>query len=690
MKKTLLITSILCLLFASFPAMADTYLFSPDKSKYDSMKNDLSKMSTSEGLTIENQSQGSSVESAVWYLEKTMIKGTFPNFNWDSNASKGIQFGTGNAPVATMSVTIAGIPGEITSVKVNSSGASSTNAVMNVAVGGTSFTYGGNSTVSLTTTATDYAFTGVGTGNVVLSYSQTSSKAIYIKSVEITFDPSTGPQKEDATIEWGDTPESLQKGETLDLSTLLTVTPEAAAAAVIYSSSDEEIASVEGSILSALKRGTVNVTAMITNSDTYKDTPRVTFTLNVLDPDATFKIYKELTSLDNIGDGLDIIIVNEDLTKVMGNNVGNNINALDMAPESDGTYKIYDDDEMVGRLRLESAGTIEKTEGEGDSATTAEVDVYSFKLGEQGYLYAASSSSNYLKVEEELSDDGKALITFLETEVEGEPETQSISTTVKFQGTNTRNELRYNSSSNLFACYASGQNPVKIYAIEPEAPVIPEIAAPVIAPEGGDVKIGDLVTLSCETEDAEISYKIGEGEFVAYTEPFALNEAGEVTVTAVAKVGEYSSDETTATFTVTKYDVTLEWSASSANCALSKLEDFVEPTLTVTPEEVASEVTYSSSTPAVATVDANGKVSPMVNGSTVITASFAGNDKYNAAEPASYTLTVSVRDGVMMISCDDADVEIFDLNGRKISAEGIEKGLYIVRENGKSSKVIVK
>ena len=52
-----------------------------------------------------------------------------------------------------------------------------------------------------------------------------------------------------------------------------------------------------------------------------------------------------------------------------------------------------------------------------------------------------------------------------------------------------------------------------------------------------------------------------------------------------------------------------------------------------------SGITYTSSEPGVATVDDSGTVSPLAEGKTTITASFAGNETYEAGT-ASYTLTV--------------------------------------------------
>ena len=70
-----------------------------------------------------------------------------------------------------------------------------------------------------------------------------------------------------------------------------------------------------------------------------------------------------------------------------------------------------------------------------------------------GYLYAASSSSNYLKTETELDNDGRWSISVANTGV----------ATIIANGTNTRNNMRYNSSSKIFSCYSSGQSDVYLY-----------------------------------------------------------------------------------------------------------------------------------------------------------------------------------------------------------------------------------
>ncbi len=77
---------------------------------------------------------------------------------------------------------------------------------------------------------------------------------------------------------------------------------------------------------------------------------------------------------------------------------------------------------------------------------------FAFNTG-AGYLYAASSSKNYLRTEETLSDNSSWTIEIDNTGI----------ATIKAQGTNTRNWMRYNSNNSIFSCYGSGQGDVYIF-----------------------------------------------------------------------------------------------------------------------------------------------------------------------------------------------------------------------------------
>lgn len=78
---------------------------------------------------------------------------------------------------------------------------------------------------------------------------------------------------------------------------------------------------------------------------------------------------------------------------------------------------------------------------------------FAFYTG-SGYLYAASSSKNYLKTQTTNNENGSWSISVADGVA-----------TIKSKGTNTRNWLRYNSDSSLFSCYSSGQQDVSLYKI---------------------------------------------------------------------------------------------------------------------------------------------------------------------------------------------------------------------------------
>ena len=80
---------------------------------------------------------------------------------------------------------------------------------------------------------------------------------------------------------------------------------------------------------------------------------------------------------------------------------------------------------------------------------------------ENGYLYAASSSSNYLKTQATNNDNGRWTITF---------NGNTNSASIVANGTYSHNVMQYNSGSSLFACYTSAsQGAVYLYEKDGEA-----------------------------------------------------------------------------------------------------------------------------------------------------------------------------------------------------------------------------
>ena len=147
-----------------------------------------------------------------------------------------------------------------------------------------------------------------------------------------------------------------------------------------------------------------------------------------------------------------------------------------------------------------------------------------------GYLYAASSSSNYLRTEKTLSDNSSWSI---EIANDG-------NATVKAQGEYTRNWLRYNETSSLFAAYANGQKDIALYKVDAG---LEAVAAPT-GTASGDIKVGDTVEFACTTEGAAIKYKLGDGEYQDYTAPITIDTSVAITVKAV-KGGMAGSEEVT-------------------------------------------------------------------------------------------------------------------------------------------------
>lgn len=155
-----------------------------------------------------------------------------------------------------------------------------------------------------------------------------------------------------------------------------------------------------------------------------------------------------------------------------------------------------------------------------------------------GYLYAASSSSNYLRTETTLSDNSSWVITISE----------GVASIVA-QGENTRNVMQYNQQNSLFACYGSAsQGAIALYK---KASAEGVILAPTIT---GEVNFLDKTTVSITAEEGlKVYYTLDGTEptnaSTEYTAPFELTAT--TTVKAVAYDGNNASAVVSKTFTKT-------------------------------------------------------------------------------------------------------------------------------------------
>lgn len=166
--KTLLVICLMAIV-GGVETWADTY-------KYTFTSKVFEKTSTTSKENLETQKLG----DVSW-----TTSGVIPylGFGGDSN---GMQFGKKNNP-ADFSLTTSDIVGTITKVVVNASTTTKNTVTLSVSVGGEQ--YGTEQITS--STSRGYTFSGKSTGKVAISMKSNGTKGMYIKSIEITYTPSS-------------------------------------------------------------------------------------------------------------------------------------------------------------------------------------------------------------------------------------------------------------------------------------------------------------------------------------------------------------------------------------------------------------------------------------------------------------------------------------------------------------------
>ena len=227
--------------------------------------------------------------------------------------------------------------------------------------------------------------------------------------------------------------------------------------------------------------------------------------LNVYAADVVYELVSDIRDLA-VGDT--IIIVNSSKTVALSTTQNNN---------NRGEVSVTVDSEE----RVVSNTSIQEIVLENGTKT----DTFAFKV-DNGYLYAASNSKNQLKTKSELDDNGSWKITI---------EADGVAT-IKAQGDNTLNWLRYNSSSSLFSCYLSGQGDVSIMKKVETLPsfVTTDTKSSLIVtydeelnPTDVDLRLGGIITTD--------SYLAGATYGVLVTTGTVVLTAGKTTYATVAE-----------------------------------------------------------------------------------------------------------------------------------------------------------
>lgn len=202
---------------------------------------------------------------------------------------------------------------------------------------------------------------------------------------------------------------------------------------VTYESDNTAVATVNATTgaITALTAGEATITASFTGNATYK-AGSASYTLTVSDGAKWVKV----TDAANLHAGDQIIIVNESAGKALSTTQNENNRGEANITIDAGVATISDTTQII---TLERDGTN-----------------FYLNVGTDEYLYAASSSKNYLKTDGKTTagSNGKAAISIT-----------SGNASIIFKGSYTRNDLRYNSNSNIFSCYGSttDQKAVQIY-----------------------------------------------------------------------------------------------------------------------------------------------------------------------------------------------------------------------------------
>ena len=156
---------------------------------------------------------------------------------------------------------------------------------------------------------------------------------------------------------------------------------------------------------------------------------------------------------------------------------------------------------------------------------------FAFNVGTAGYLYAASSTSNHLKTQTTNDANSSWKIEITSAGV----------ATIKAQGTNTKNWLRFNNSNSpkIFSCYSSGQTDVCIYTLPSTDPAI--VASNIeVSAEGGNgeatysLKNIENDDVTGESNTDWLTAVVGGGEILWEAEPNYTGavRSGEIVLTS--------------------------------------------------------------------------------------------------------------------------------------------------------------
>lgn len=231
-------------------------------------------------LTFTKQCNGSGTadDDVEWTITSDGSESQF-------DSTKGIHYGTSSQAVKYIKLTTSGISGTITQIVVNASTASGVSATVGVTVGGSTF---GGSAQSLSSTATNYTFSGSASGTIVVSVTKPTSanKALYVKSISVTYTSGSGKTDTQVTFPQESYSTSYPGSFSAPTATVKNASSGAtiSGASLSYSSSNTDAANVNSSTGAVTLKGigTTTITATYAGNNTYNGSTG-SYTLTVAD-----------------------------------------------------------------------------------------------------------------------------------------------------------------------------------------------------------------------------------------------------------------------------------------------------------------------------------------------------------------------------------------------------------------------
>lgn len=198
-----------------------------------------------------------------------------------------------------------------------------------------------------------------------------------------------------------------------------------------WTSSDPAVATVSGGAVKGVSPGTAVITATA-------DGQQAEAVVTVTEESVPSRDFILVTDAEALGVGEEILIVNEDNEVALG--VTQNKNNRSEASVTISGNSITIEDENTTDVQI-----LTLTQGASDGT---------FGLyAKDGYLYAASSSKNYLRTQSPLTGDASWTISIDNGKAQ-----------ITAQGNNSHNTISYSSMTRVFSAYQKQQKPVAVYA----------------------------------------------------------------------------------------------------------------------------------------------------------------------------------------------------------------------------------